>query len=91
MRTIKLMKENKAADEGGMIAEYIKALEDQDLNNLMSVMRLMNDVLMGGCIPKEWKKSRVVLVHKRGSKKELKNCVKRENKWMGGREWHARR
>ena len=81
-RTIKLMKENKAADEGGMIAEYIKALEDQDLNNLM---KLLNDVLMGGCIPKEWKKSRVVLVYKRGSKKELKNCVKRENKWMGGK------
>ena len=88
----------------GMIAEYVKALGDQDLNNLM---RLLNEVLMGGCIPKEWKESRVVLMHKGGSKKELKNyrpvaiinvvCkffydgVKRENKWMGGREWHARR
>ena len=35
-------------------------------------MRLLNDVLIGGCIPKEWKESRVVLVHKGGSKKELK-------------------
>ena len=26
-KTIKLMKENKATDESGMIAEYIKALE----------------------------------------------------------------
>ena len=58
----------------------------------------LNDVLSGGCIPKEWKESRVVLVHKGGSKKELKimDCgnykchvevvydgVKRENKWMG--------
>ena len=34
-RTIKLMKENKATDESGMIAEHIKALGDQDLNNLM--------------------------------------------------------
>ena len=59
-RTITLMK----------IAEYVKALGDQDLNNLM---RLLNDVLMGGCIPKEWKESRVVLVHKGGNKKELKN------------------
>ena len=53
-RTIKLMKDNKATDESGMIAEYVKALGDQDLN----------DVLMGGCIPKEWKDSRVVLLHK---------------------------
>ena len=62
-RTIKLMKESKATDESGMIAEYVKALRDQDLNNLM---RLLNDVLMGGCIPKERKQSRVVLVHRGG-------------------------
>ena len=29
-RAIKLMKENKATDESGMIAEYIKALGEQD-------------------------------------------------------------
>ena len=69
-RAIKLMKENKATDESGMIAESIKALGDQDLINLM---RMLNDVLMGGCIPKEWKESRVVIVHKEGSKKELSN------------------
>ena len=69
-RTIKLMKENKATDESGMIAKYIKALGDQDLNNRM---RLLNDVLMGRCIPKEWKEGSVVLVHKGRSKKELKN------------------
>ena len=51
-----------------MIAEYIKALGDQDLNNLM---RLLNDVLMGGCIPKEWKESRVVLVHKGGKQERV--------------------
>ena len=44
------MKENKATYESGMIVEYIKALEDQDLNNLR---RLLNDVLMDGCIPKQ--------------------------------------
>ena len=69
-RTIRLMKENKTTDESGMIAEYVKALEDQELNNLM---RLLNYVLMGGCIPKEWKESRVVLGHKGGSKKEFKH------------------
>ena len=49
-RAIKLMKENKATYESGMIADYIKAQGDQDLNNLM---RLLNNVLMGGCIPRE--------------------------------------
>ena len=44
----------------------IKALGDQDFNNLMS---LLNDVLMGGCIPKEWKESRAVLVHKGEARK----------------------
>ena len=52
-----------------VITEYVKALGDQDLNN---PRRLLNDVLMGGCIPKEWKESRIVLVHKGGRKKELK-------------------
>ena len=37
-----------------MIAEYVKALGDQDLNNLM---RFQNEVLMGGCIPQEWKRA----------------------------------
>ena len=32
---------------------------------------LMNDVLSGESIPKEWKENRVVLVHKGGSKKEV--------------------
>ena len=70
-RAIKLMKVNKATDESGMIAEYIKALGDQDLKNLRV---LMNDVLSGESIPNKWKESRVVLVHKGGSKKEVSNC-----------------
>ena len=69
-RAIKLMKENKATYESGMIAEYIKAMGDQDSSNMI---RLLNDVLIGGYIPKEWMEPRVVLVHKGGSKKELKN------------------
>ena len=68
--TIKLLKENKAIDESGMIAEYIKALKERDSNNLKM---LLNDGLSGGLIPKEWKVSRVVLVHKGGSKKELES------------------
>ena len=42
-----------------MIAEYLKALEERDSNNLRL---FLNDVLNGGCIPKEWKERRVVLV-----------------------------
>ena len=64
------MKENKATDESGVIAEYIKALGEQDLKNL-SVR--MNYVLSGECIPNEWKENRVVLVHKGGCKKEVMN------------------
>ena len=64
------MKENKTTDQSGMIAEYIKAMGEQDLNNLRV---LMNAVLSGECIPKEWKESRVVLAHKGGSKKEVSN------------------
>ena len=65
-----MMKENKATDESGMIAEFFKALGDRDVYNLRM---LLNGVVSGGCIPNEWKESRVVLVYKGGSKKELKN------------------
>ena len=47
-RAINLLKENKATDESGMIAEYIKAMEERDSNNLRM---LLNDVLSVGCIP----------------------------------------
>ena len=63
-RAIKLMKENKATEESGMIAEYIQSLRDQDINNLRG--GLLNDVLRRGCTPKEWMENRVVLVHKGG-------------------------
>ena len=59
---MKLMKENKATDVSGMIVEYIKSLGEQDLKNLRV---LMNDVLSGESIPKEWKESRVVLIQGR--------------------------
>ena len=57
--------------DGGMIDEYIKALGEQDLNNLRV---LMNDVLSGESIHNEWKESRIVLVHKGGSKQLKTNC-----------------
>ena len=65
-RSIKLLKEIKSTNESGMIDEYIKAMGECDSINV----RMLNDVLRGGCIPKEWKESRVELLHKGGSKKE---------------------
>ena len=65
-----MMKENKATDESGMIAEYLKALGERDVHNLRM---FLNEVFSGGCIQNEWKESRVVLVHNGGSMKELKN------------------
>ena len=58
---IKDMKEKKATDESGLIAEYLKALKDGSKEELRM---LLNDVIDGGAIPLQWKESRVVLVHK---------------------------
>ena len=60
---INKMKENKAADESGMIAEYLKALEVEEVEKLRV---LMNGILNGADIPKVWKESRVKLLQKGG-------------------------
>ena len=49
---IKKMKENKAAVESGVIAEYLKALEIEEVEKLRG---LMNGILNGSDNPKEWK------------------------------------
>ena len=64
---IKKMKENKAAGESGVIAECMKALEVENVRGLM------NGILNGADVPKEWKESRVKLLHKGGRMDELKN------------------
>ena len=64
------MKENKAANESGVIAEYLKALEVEEVEKLRG---LVNGILNGADIPKEWKESRVKLLHKGGRTDELKN------------------
>ena len=43
-RAIKMMKENQATDESGMIADYLKALGEQDVHDLRM---LLNEVLSG--------------------------------------------
>ena len=67
---IKKMNENKAADESGVIAEYMKALEVEEVEKLRG---LMNGILNGADIPKEWEESRVKLLHKGGRTDEWKN------------------
>ena len=67
---INKMKENKAADESGVITEYMKALEVEEVEKLRY---LMNGILNGAYIPKEWKESIVKLLHKGGQRDELKN------------------
>ena len=61
------MKKNKATDESGMIAEYIKALGEQGLKNLRV---FMNDMLSGEYISNRYEDA---LVHKGRSKKQVRN------------------
>ena len=65
-----MIKENKATEESSMVTEYIKTLSESDLKNLRV---LLNDVLSGEWVENEWNESKVVLVHKGGSKKEVRN------------------
>ena len=65
--SVAIKKKNKAADECGVIAEYLKSLEVEKLRDMM------NGILNGADIPKEWEKSRVKLLHKGGRTDELKN------------------
>ena len=64
---IKKTKDNKAPDESEVIAEYLKTLEVEKLRGLM------HGILNGADILKEWKESRVKLLHKGGRTDKLKN------------------
>ena len=59
---IKKMKGNKAVDESGVIAEYMKAVEVE----VEKLRDLINGILNGADIPKECKESRVKLLYKGG-------------------------
>ena len=76
---IKKMKDNKAVDESGVIAEYLKALEVEEVEKLRG---LINGILNGADIPKELKESIVKLLHKGGRTDELKKLpTDRDNKY----------
>ena len=66
---IKKMKENKAADESGVIAEYLNALEVEEIEKQRG---LMNGIFNGADIPIEWKESRMKLLHNGAKTDELK-------------------
>ena len=57
---IKKMKENKDADERRVIAEYLKALEVEEVDKLRG---LMNGIVNGADIPEERKESRLKLLY----------------------------
>ena len=67
---LKKLRREKEMDEDGVIAEHLMAL---DVRNKREVVKLMNEVLNGRDVPKEWKKSRVNLVYKGGCKKSVKS------------------
>ena len=66
---IKKRKDNIVEDESGVIAEYLKALEVE----VEKLRGLMNGILNGADIQKEWKESRVKLLHKGGRTEEFQN------------------
>ena len=61
------MKENKAAYESGVVAEYLKALEVEEVEKLRGLMNGADRY------PEREKESRVKLLHKGGRTNELKN------------------
>ena len=68
---IKKLKENEAADDSGVMTEYLTALEVEEVEKLRG---LMNEILNGADIPNEWNtgESRDKLLHKGGRTDELK-------------------
>ena len=64
------MKENKAADESGVVAQHLQILAVEEAAKLRG---LMNEILNGADIRKEWKENRVKLLHKDGRRDKLKN------------------
>ena len=64
------MKEKKATYESGLISEYLKVLKDGSRGELRV---MLNDVMNGGNISKQWIESRVVLVYKETGVSERNN------------------
>ena len=70
MVAIKHMKNGKAGGADGVLAEYLKA-GGTEIANVLA--KLFSNCLKQGMIPKEWNHARIALLHKKGSKEDLKN------------------
>lgn len=69
-KALKHIRLGKAVDEEGVSGEMLKALRGRSREELR---RSLNRVLNGGEVPADWRRSRVVLIHKGGERKNLKN------------------
>eukprot|EP00111_Clytia_hemisphaerica_P015501 TCONS_00045769-protein len=68
---LKKLKSKKAADEGGVRAEYFM-YGGEDLK--ISLLNILNEILKEGTIPEKWKKMRIKSIYKnKGSRNEMKN------------------
>ena len=69
-RAVKKLRNGKAKDEEGVIAEYLKGLGPVAMEQLREEL---NTILESGIIPKDWKESRVNLHFKGGDPRMLAN------------------
>ena len=69
-RAVRRMKLGKATDEEGVSGELLKALKNRGREE---VRKMFNNILEGGAIPNSWRRSRVVLLHKGGERRRVKN------------------
>ncbi|HEG7136646.1 TPA: reverse transcriptase family protein, partial [Staphylococcus aureus] len=70
MAVIKQMKNGKAGGADGVLAEYLK-IGGEEITSILA--QLFTNCLRQGRIPKEWNHARIALLHKKGSKEDLKN------------------
>jgi len=67
---IKGMKNGKAGGADGVLAEYLKI----GISEIAPILaQLFTNCLRQGKIPKDWNHARIILLHKKGSKEDLKN------------------
>ena len=67
---IRKMKNGKAGGADGILAEYFK-LGEEEIAPILA--KLFTKCLRQGRIPKDWNHAKIVLLHKKGSKEDLKN------------------
>ena len=64
------MKKEKASGHDGLVVDYLKAAEEEVVGRIASIF---TDILRTQQIPEDWKTGTVILLHKKGDRKNLKN------------------